>query len=86
MVWSTATTQCVVAGSSVVCVDVSKSAVFSFNVLDEDKTRETSFQVGGRGGRGGSGSGRKGEGRGSQRGSQRGRGKWEDRSKQEGLR
>ena len=45
MLWGAATSQCVVAGSSVVCVDVGRSAVFSFSVLDEDKARETSFQV-----------------------------------------
>ena len=49
MVWGATTSQCVVVGSCVVCVDVGRSAVFSFNMLDEDKARETSFQVGGRG-------------------------------------
>ena len=73
VVWSAATTQCVVAGSSVVCVDVSKSAVFSFNMLDEDKTRETSFQVGGSGGRGRGGVGGEEEGEGGREGEKDGK-------------
>ena len=73
MVWSAATTQCVVAGSSVVCVDVGRSAVFSFNVLDEDKARETSFQVGGSGGRGRGGVGGEEEGEGGREGEKDGK-------------
>ena len=73
MVWSATTSQCVVAGSSVVCVDVGRSAVFSFNLLDEDKARETSFQVGGSGGRGRGGAGREEEGEGGREGEEDGK-------------
>lgn len=51
MLWSAATSQCVTAGNTVVCVDVGRSAVFSVSVLSEDKARETSFQVRGREGK-----------------------------------
>ena len=49
VLWSVATSECVIAGTTVVCVDVGRSAVFSASVLSEDKAKETSFQVSGRG-------------------------------------